>query len=82
MSSQFAKVEKPKYVRKTGISATASRIVTPRPPVVEDSDECPVGFSEMMFRQSDGCTVGLSFPRKASPITQFEESFILGPRHS
>ena len=78
----FAPLAKKAYERKTGLAAEVERVLTPREPEPDTTDRCPVGFTEMMFKNNDGLTVGQSFPRKASPITRFEENFILGPRHA
>jgi len=76
-------MQKPPYVRKTGIAAEAARIQDVKEEVAEEkAPPCPENFAAMLHPQSDGVTVGASFPRKASPITRFEESFILGPRHA
>lgn len=82
MASGFAPLAKKSYERKTGLAAEVPRVLTPREEEPDTTDRCPVGFSEMMFKNNDGLTVGQSFPRKASPITRFEENFILGPRHA
>jgi hypothetical protein len=80
--SSFAPASKPAYVPKTGLKASQQRVVEAEPVVEVEDTACPVGFAQTLFPQTDGVTVGTAFQRKSSPITKFEESFILGPRHA
>ena len=70
------------YARACGKNSEEWKQSQEDKPVAAAKDEYPADLHERLNPTNDGVTVGQNFPRKATPITKFEESFILGPRHA